>query len=256
MNKNHVGGRRSAAALLSLLLVVAGAVAARAAGPAAGVVISLEGKPQVKRAGAKAAAALKLNDILRDDDIVITGLATRVGISFIGGAELRINENSSFKIESGGTADQPTSVFSRLGNAWTSLTHSATHPNRAGINVRTPSAVCAVRGTVAEVNVAAGSMTTKNLEGDVSVVSPTGAFKATPLRVGQLARLAGSDALPQVRAMTPQDYNHWMESLKAPDVNRSLTLLNAAAVKNRTLNLKMKDRDGKEKNIRLNFEKK
>ena len=250
MKKNMDGRRRSVAAILALLLVGAVAVVARAetATPTAGVVTSVEGKPEVKRVGAKTSGALKLNDILNEGDTVKTGPATRVGIAFVGGAELRINENSTFKMLNGG-GDKPTSVFTALGNAWTRLLSG-----NARIEVRTPAAVCAVRGTEADVNIAGGPMTVKVYEGHVDVMNDKG---TTALHAGELTQVAGSGAAPQAaRAMTPQDYATWQNALKPVNLSQSLKLLNTAAVKNRTLDLKMKDRDGKEKNIRLNFEKK
>jgi hypothetical protein len=251
MNKKLAGRGLGAAALLALLLAAAGAVIARAdttETPTAGVVISVEGKPEVKRVGAKAAGGLKLNDILNEGDTVKTGPKSRVGIAFVGGAELRINENSSFKMLNGG-GDKPTSVFTSLGNAWTRLLSG-----NAKIEVRTPAAVCAVRGTEADVNIAGGPMTVKVYEGHVDVINDKG---TTALHVGQMTSVAGSDAAPQAaRTMTPQDYATWQNALKPANLPASMKLLNAAAVKNRTLELKMKDRDGKEKDIKLNFEKK
>jgi hypothetical protein len=248
MNTNKDMRRLGAAALLALGLASAGpAPAGAAAAPVAGVVISLEGHPQVVRASGKI-YPLKLNDILNEGESVKTGPKTRVGIAFVGGAELRINENSTFKLVSGG-GDKPTSVFTELGNAWTRLMKG-----NARIEVRTPSAVCAVRGTEADVKSGAGPMTVKVYEGHVDVSNDKG---KTELAAGQLTQVAGADAAPMAaRAMTPKDYETWQKSLKAPNVSKSLQLLNAAALKRRSLDLKMKDKSGKEKKVRLNFEKK
>jgi hypothetical protein len=250
MNRENGGRARKAVPILALLLAAASLIVARATTPVAGVVDSIEGKPRVVRADGKN-AKLKLNDILNEGDTVKTGPAARVGIAFVGGAELRINENSSFTLEKGGSdKDSPTSVFTKLGNAWTNLIKGS----RATINVRTPSAVCAVRGTIADVNIGPdGPMTVKTYEGHVDVMNDKG---TTTLHAGELTQVAGGAAPQGARAMTPKDYATWQNSLKAPNLSRSLQLLNSAAVKNRTLDLKMKDKDGKEKTIRLNFEKK
>jgi ferric-dicitrate binding protein FerR (iron transport regulator) len=251
MMKKTDGKRRGVAAILAFVLAAAGAAIARAdtaAPTTAGVVTSVEGKPTVLRAGAKNAGSLKLDDILNEGDTVKTGPATRVGIAFVGGAELRINENSTFKMLNGG-GDKPTSVFTALGNAWTRLLSG-----NAKIEVRTPAAVCAVRGTEADVNIAGGPMTVKVYEGHVDVMNDKG---TTALHAGEITEVAGSGAAPKAaRAMTPQDYTTWQNALKPVNLSQSLKRLNSAAVKNRSLDLKMKDRDGKDKNIRLNFEKK
>ncbi|MFI5360906.1 MAG: FecR domain-containing protein [Elusimicrobiota bacterium] len=243
------GRRRCVGALFSIFLAASGATAARAAAVTAGVVVSVSGKPKVTRAGATAAVALKLNDVLNEGDTVKTGPKTLVGIAFVGGAELRINENSTFKMLSGG-GDKPTSVWTALGNAWTRHLKG-----NARIEVRTPTAVCAVRGTEADVDISGGgALAVKVYEGAVDVSNDKG---TTALAAGQLTTVAGSAAAPRAaRAMTPQDYATWQNSLKAPDLNKSLKLLHAAAVKNRTLNLSVKGKDGKKKEIKLNFEKK
>ncbi|MFI5361939.1 MAG: FecR domain-containing protein [Elusimicrobiota bacterium] len=249
MNVSPYAPRRGAAALLALALTAGAAVAARAAAVTAGVVVSVTGKPTVERAGAKSSGSLKLNDILNEGDTVKTGPKTLVGIAFVGGAELRLNENSTFKMVSGGSGTRPTSVFTSLGNAWTRLMSG-----NARIEVRTPTAVCAVRGTEADVSLAGGPMTVKVYEGHVDVMNTKG---TTALHAGELTAVTGSGAAPQAaRAMTPRDYGTWQNTLKAPDLNRSMKLLTAAAVKNRALDLYMKDKSGKQKKIRLNFEKK
>lgn len=252
--KTNCDVKRFAAAALFFALWTAVSGAALAAAPAsapapvAGVVISLEGKPEVVRADGRT-ATLKINDILREGDTVKTAAKTKVGIAFVGGAELRINENSAFKMVAGG-GQKPTSVFTSLGNAWTRLMKG-----NARIEVRTPSAVCAVRGTEADVRTGGdGPTTVKVYEGHVDVSNDKG---TTALHAGQLTQVAGADAAPlAARAMTPKDYENWQKSLKAPNLNKSLKLLNAAALKNRSLELKMKDKDGKDKKVKLNFEKK
>lgn len=241
--------KRVVTSLPLMAAMVAAPMAIRAAQtPVAGVVISMEGKPELRRVGGKSFRPLKFNEMLHEGDTVKTGSGVRVGIAFIGGAELRINENSSFKMESGGGA-KPTSVFTEFGNAWTRLLHG-----RAGMRVGTPTAVCAVRGTEADVNQAAGPMTVKVYEGFVDVTNAQG---TTALSAGQQTSVAGAGQAPgAARAMSPQDYGTWQNALQAKDLNKSLKLLETAADKNRTLELDMKGRDGKAKKVRMHFEKK
>jgi len=228
-----------------LLLAAAGA---RAASPVAGVVISIEGKPEIQRAGEKGFKPLKFNDMVREGDSVKTGRGSRVAVAFVGGAELRINEDSNFKMESGG-GSKPTSVFTEFGNAWTRLLLG-----KSGMRVRTPNAVAAVRGTEADVNYGNGPMTVKVYEGFVDVMNDKG---TTALRAGQQTAVAGAGQAPQAaRDMAAQDYGTWQNGLKAANLNKSLKLLDAAAVKERSLDLDMKDKDGKSKKVRMHFEKK
>ncbi|MBI4061547.1 MAG: FecR domain-containing protein [Elusimicrobia bacterium] len=247
MKTNSSRMSRCAVVLASCLSLLASAPA-RAASPVAGVVISMEGKAEFQKAGEEAFRPLKFNEMLREGDVVKTGHGVRVGIAFVGGAELRINENSSFKMESGG-GSKPTSVFTQFGNAWTRLLHG-----KSGMRVRTPNAVAAVRGTEADVNYGTGPMTVKVYEGFVDVTNAKG---TTALRAGQQTQVAGSGQAPEpARAMSPQDYGTWQNALKAVDLNKSLKILEAAAVKDRALDLDMKDKDGKSKKVRMRFEKK
>lgn len=247
MEINNGRRRRSVLSFMAAIGLLA-AGSARAASPVAGVVISLEGKPEVQRAGAKEFKPLKFNDMLREGDSVKTGKGARVAVAFVGGAELRINEDSSFKMESGG-GSKPTSVFTEFGNAWTRLLHG-----KSGMRVRTPNAVAAVRGTEADVNYGDGPMTVKVYEGFVDVMNDKG---TTALRAGQQTQVAGAGSAPQAaRDMAAQDYGTWQNGLKAANLNKSLKLLDEAAVKDRALDLDMKDKDGKSKKVRMHFEKK
>lgn len=242
------GRRRSFAWSVLAALILGGASFARAAAPVAGVVISIEGRPEFQRAGEKAFKPLKFNEMLREGDTVKTGKGMRVAVAFVGGAELRINEDSTFVLESGG-GSKPTSVFTKFGNAWTKLLHG-----RSDMRVRTPTAVAAVRGTEADVNYGDGPMTVKVYEGFVDVMNDQG---TTALKAGQQTSVAGAGAAPEAaKDMTAADYGTWQDGLKAANLNKSLKLLDAAAVKDRALDLEMKDKDGKPKKVRMRFEKK
>lgn len=247
MENENRRGRSVVGSLLAAVLVLA-ASAAFAAAPVAGVVVSMEGRPEVQRAGEKGYAPLKFNDLLREGDTVKTGRGVRVGVAFVGGAEMRINEDSVFKMESGGGA-KPTSVFTMLGNAWTRRLHG-----KSGVRVRTPSAVAAVRGTEADISYGSGPMTVKVYEGHVDVSNAKG---TTALRAGQQTQVGGAGQAPQpARALSPSDYGTWQNALKAADLKKSLQLLDEASVKDRALDLDMKDKDGKPKKVRMHFEKK
>lgn len=245
MTTRNDGSRRGPLLAAALLLAAAGA---RAAAPVSGIVISLEGRPKVQPAGEKSAKRLKVNEMVREGDVVTTGAGERVGIAFVGGAELRINENSSFRMESGGGA-KPSSVYTLFGDAWTRLLHG-----HSGMQVRTPTAVAAVRGTEADVDYNGGPMTVKVYEGLVDVMNDQG---TTPLRAGQQTQVSGAGVAPQpARAMSPQDYGTWQNALKAKNLQKSLRLLSGVADKNRTLELEMRERDGKTKKLKINVQKK
>lgn len=238
---------RAAALALAILAVV---VPVRAESPVAGVVVSLEGRPQMKVVGKDSYKRVKVNDLVHEGDKLKTGKGERVGVAFVGGAELRVNEESEFTVQSGGNATKPTSVFTAFGDAWTRLMNGHSGP---GIQVKSPVAVAAVRGTEADIDVS-DRMAVKVYEGLVDVMNDKG---KTSLRAGQQSSVAGAGSAPSAATkMSPQDYRTWQDSIKPKDLDKALKLLNTAAEKNRTLELEMKTKEGSQKKVKLNFEKK
>ncbi len=235
--------------VMVLLLAVASAVMpmrARAENPVAGVVIAVEGHPQVKVVGKEDYKGVKMNQLIHDGDTLKTEKGDRVGVAFVGGAEMRINENSVFVVQSGG-GTKPTTVYTSLGDAWTRLISG-----HNGIQVKSPVAVAAVRGTEADIDVS-DRMGVKVYEGIVDVMNDKG---KTSLQAGQQTSAGAGAAPAAARAMSPQDYKTWQNKVSPANLDKSLGILNQAAVRNRTLELNMTNKDGSQKKVKLNFEKK
>ena len=241
--------RQMKTVVFGFLAVAAAAAAlpASAENPVAGVVVAVEGRPQVQIAGKEDFKRVKMNQLIHDGDTLKTEKGDRVGVAFVGGAEMRINENSVFVVQSGG-GTKPTTVYTSLGDAWTRLISG-----HNGIQVRSPVAVAAVRGTEADIDVS-DRMGVKVYEGLVDVMNDKG---KTSLQAGQQTSVSGAGSAPApARAMSPQDYKTWQNKISPANLDKSLGLLNQAAVRNRTLELEMKNKDGSQKKIKLNFEKK
>ncbi|MDE2292297.1 MAG: hypothetical protein KGL53_09460, partial [Elusimicrobia bacterium] len=152
-----------------------------------------------------------------------------------------------FAIESGGGITA-TSVFTKAGDAWTRLLHG-----RAGMNVRSPLAVAAVRGTEADVDVS-HRMTVKVYEGLVDVQNQYG---AQSLRAGMMTQVSGAGQAPQApHTMAPGDYGSWQQTLKPKDVAGALQRLEGEADKTRTLQFHFKGKDGKDKSLDIQIHKK
>lgn len=212
-----------------------------AGGVVAGVVISVKGSPVVIGADKKE-RKLKVNAFVYEGDTVKTDAGELVAIAFVGGAELRINESSEFVMESGG-GRQVTSVKTRLGQAWTRLLHG-----RSGMQVRSPMAVAAVRGTEADVDVQ-DRMTVKVYEGIVDVLNDKG---RQSLGAGQMTEVGGIGQAPGApRKMGQGDYGSWQEGLQAKDLEKSLEKLKAEAERTKEVEVKAKG-----KAIKLKLEKK
>lgn len=208
----------------------------------AGVVIVVQGRPQVKRAGTGNYKPLKLNQFLYEGDQVQTMAQDRLSIAFIGGAEVRIDKNSVFTVESGG-GQSPTSLKTTIGKAWTRLLHG-----KAGLNIKTPSAVAAVRGTEADVE-SAERTTVKVYEGFVDVFNDHG---KQALVAGQMTQASMQAAPEPARAMEADERGTWQDGLKSDGVEKQIERLQTEADRRR--NLELETKDGKK--IKLQFEKK
>ncbi len=240
----------SGAVLGALACALLAAAPARAESAVAGVVVSQEGHPTLKAAGRSDYKRMKVNDMVHEGDTIKTGHGERVGVAFVGGAELRVNEDSVFVVKSGGNAEKPTSVFTTLGDAWTRLISGHAGP---GIEVRSPVAVAAVRGTEADIDVG-DRMAVKVYEGHVDVMNDKG---KTTLKAGQQSTVGGAGQAPAPASkMSPQDYRNWQDGVKPKDLDKSLKLLNAAATDKRTLEITHTNKDGSKKTTKYNLEKK
>jgi len=235
-------------AALAALAVGLGASASRAASKeaVAGVVISMQGQPMTKPNGEKEFKKLKLNQFVYEKDVIKTAAGERAAVAFVGGAELRINESSEFVMQSGGGRKE-TSVFTQAGQAWTRLLHG-----RAGMRVGSPLAVAAVRGTEADVDVAA-RMTVKVYEGHVNVQNE---FGKQDLKAGQMTQVAGGLAPEAPRQMGQGEYGTWQNGLQANGLDKNLKRLRKEADKNRTMELKYKKDDGTQGSVKIKLKKK
>jgi len=242
--------RTFAAVSAAVAWLAAAAPAARAAEPAAGVIVSVQGHPRLQAAGKTEETRAKVNDLVREGDTLKTGKGERVGVAFVGGAELRVNEESAFTVRSGGGVDKPTSVFATLGDAWTRLISGHAGP---GIEVRGPAAVAAVRGTEADVEIG-DRMTVKVYEGHVDVENDKG---KTTLLAGQQSSVAAAGSAPAPASkMSPKDYRTWQNGVPPKDLDKSLRVLRDASEEFRRLELRMKGKDGEQKKVKLDLKKK
>jgi hypothetical protein len=227
----------------------------------AGVTIDVRGKPrlvQKEEAGklegmseqdkAKAGKRLKNNKFVYEGDVILTGKGDRAAIAFVGGAETRINENSEFLIESGGGAGKkPTSLFTRVGQAWTRMLHG-----KSGMQIRTPLAVAAVRGTEADIDMRR-RLEVKVYEGHVDVMNQ---FGTQALRAGMMTSVNGPGAAPaQARQMQASDHGSWQNGLTPKQIERRLERLQKRAEKERKVKLRYM-KDGKPSELNLDLEKK
>lgn len=194
--------------LAAALAALAPAEPALAAGPrAAGMAVFTEGAVRLRRP-AQAEAQLAVGDRLYLGDIVETGPASRASLVLVYGSEIRLNENTALEFIPGTASRDAVKVEN--GQVWTRLLH-----HRGGLSIRTPVAVCAVRGT--EADVAQGeTLTVKVYEGLVDVSNAAG---TASLREGQMARVAGPGARPgRPFRLLPGLAGDWQEGATSPHI--------------------------------------
>ncbi|MCK5357662.1 MAG: FecR domain-containing protein, partial [Elusimicrobiales bacterium] len=112
----------------------------QARGSVGAIVVHVKGKVKVKRDGTRRFKKLKVNDLLFTGDQVRTWKRATASIILKGGAEVRLNQKSKFEISKKGKLRQIIELG--FGQLWTRMLHKM-----AKINVKTPTAVCAIRGT-------------------------------------------------------------------------------------------------------------
>jgi len=211
-----------------------------------GVAVYIAGDVQVRRAGERGYAELKVNDMLYAGDAIKTGAASRAGVVTKGGAEVRLNENSTFEIAPSGKLREMINLS--VGQLWTRMLHKMSK-----INVRTPSAVCAVRGTEADIE-QRSLLTVKVYEGHVDVQNSVG---KQSLRAGQMTTVAGANAAPDApKKMSGTDAGKWQEEVKVSDYDKFINLLKESGASGKTLKTEVKMPDGSVKKIEGGLKKK
>ncbi|MFH1619976.1 MAG: FecR family protein [bacterium] len=233
-------------AALSVNLCIIFTDSAEAALKAAAVVTSVKGKVEMKRADRKEFKKLRASVMLYEGDVITTGPSSQAALALTGGAEVRVNENSNFRVEPGGRGE---TIKLALGQIWSRMLHK-----KARFRVRTQTAVCAVRGTEADIEMRK-LMTVKVYEGSVDLMNSSG---KQSLRAGQMSQVSGPGAAPSApRNMQSSDYGKWQDGIKVRDMNRLLESLKAASggAAEKTMELDVKSGD-QTKKLKLKLKKK
>jgi len=216
----------------------------------AAMTVYTAGDVQVKRSGESSFSELKVNDMLYPGDNIKTAASSRVGLVTKGGAEVRLNENSNFEISAGGRLREMLNLG--MGQLWTRMLHKM-----AKINVRTPSAVCAIRGTEADIE-QRSLLTVKVYEGHVDVQNSLG---KQSLAAGQMTTVAGANSAPDAaKKMSGSEAGNWQDGAKAgdkiSDYDKFLKLLKESAESGKELKTSVKMPDGTVKEIKGELKKK
>ncbi|MDA8132933.1 MAG: FecR family protein [Elusimicrobia bacterium] len=234
---------RLPASLLAVVLCAAAALPPPvSAAKVAAVSTFVQGDVQLQRAGETSFAPLEANTLLRAGDLIKTGDGATAALVSKKGAEIRVNSNTELKMPSGNGVRE---VFEMaFGQVWSRMLHL-----KARLSVRTPAAVCAVRGTEADID-QHELLTLKVYEGHVDIQNKNG---MQSLHAGQLSTVAGPGAAPAApRAMQQTEMGDWQKGIAVKDLGKYLDRMGLSG---KDLRVKIA-KDGQEKDVNVKLKKK
>lgn len=209
------------------------------------VVVYVSGDVKFKRAETPDYVELKMNEALQPGDSIMTAAGAKVSLVTKTGAEIRINENSTFSIP--GKSKVREMFDLSVGQVWGRMLH-----RMAKLNVRTPSAVCAVRGTEADIE-QKDTLTVKVYEGHVDLSNAQG---KQSLRAGQISTVGGASAAPTApRQMSGSEMGKWQEEIDVKDIGKYLEKVGLDDSGNKKLKMKL-EKDGQAKDVEIKLKKK
>ena len=159
------------------------------ASPAAGNIVSLQGRGEFRPAAASAWQAARLRQDLAQGDFVRTGDLSQMGILLLPERmQIRLSQNSQLQIKTAADAAAGTQTLIRLneGRSWGAARGGPPRaPSEPPLRVETPSATLSIRGTDWELEVGpdgrtqlvvlSGRVEMANERGEVSVGAGEGA---------------------------------------------------------------------------------
>lgn len=237
--------KRFIAAVLAAGLLAFGGEARCAEARAVGMAVFVKGDVRLRRPGAADTPHLKQRDELHIGDIVETGPGGSASLVLLYGSEIRLNENTLLEFIPGKKKNDIASLM--RGQVWTRMLHK-----RGGLQIKTTGAICAVRGTEADIE-QLEMLTVKVYEGRVDVSNDAG--KVT-LKAGEMTRVAGPASAPgKAVKMKPADFGRWHEGITSPAIIKFLEELRSAQGEKK-LRFNVGDRDGEDKDVSIKLKKK
>lgn len=210
----HMLKHPAAALLLAALLPAA----AHCTGKPGAIILSTEGEVLIKPDSGASFLPLRSGDLLYAGDTIKTGPGGRAAAALRSGAEVRLNENTVFVVYPKKYAGEMLQL--KAGQIWTRLLKGHTGP----LYVATPSAICAIRGTEADI-MQRGGLLVKVYEGSVVIRNSLGRMA---LAAGQMSVVVRPDFSPQPpKMMSPFNTGRWQQRLKLRNIQEFLQKLAA-----------------------------
>lgn len=239
-------GFKAALILVAVVFFAAGNAAYCAGKKPVGMAVFVSGDVKLRRPGATEFPQVKVNDNLYLGDSVETAAGAKVSVVLLYGSEIRLNENTILELIAGKTSSD--SARLARGQVWTRMLHK-----RGGLQVRTVTAVCAVRGTEADIE-QREALKVKVYEGHVDVENAAGKVS---LKAGEMTRVAGPAAAPaKAFKMRAAAFGKWQEGVTSADINAFLEKLRAAHEDGRKLEFSVGESGKAEKEVRIKLKRK
>ena len=191
-------GLRGAICSVALLLVASGQAAFALPPGVAAEVVDLQGSGERKPALNASWVPARTQDDLSAGAFVRTGPASKMALVFADETQVRLNQNSLLQVKSvAGSAGETTTLRLELGRAWSQAKRV---PD--GLQLESPSATAAIRGTSWELDVdAAGTTTLAVLAGSVEFFNALGS--ASCIKPAE----AGADDIEEAKGGSDDPHN-------------------------------------------------
>ena len=238
--------RRLFAAAALAALFAAGEAAYSGTDRPLGMAVFISGDVKLRRPGAAGDAQVKMNDNLYLGDSVLTGAGAKASVVMLYGSEIRLNENTMLELIAGKKSGDSAKL--EKGQVWTRMLHK-----RGGLDIETLAAICAVRGTEADIE-QREALTVKVYEGHVDVENKTGKVS---LKAGEMTRVAGAAAAPgKAFKMLAAQTGKWQEGATSTEITELLEKLKAESGDEKKLEFTVGKSGKAEKEIKIKLKKK
>ena len=239
MAKRLIGGLLAAALL-------AGGTGWCAERKSVGAAVFVSGDVKLRRPGTSGYPQLQAGERLYLGDIVETGVGAKASVVLLYGSEIRLNENTILELIAGKKKGDAARLA--RGQVWTRMLHK-----RGGLDIRTVTAICAVRGTEADIE-QLQALTGKVYEGHVDMENAAGMVS---LKAGEMTSVSGAAAAPVKAAkMKPAEFGKWQDGVTSKDIMSFLEQLQASPGGDKKLRFNVGELGKSDKDVRIKLKKK
>lgn len=206
------------------------------AGEAVGTLITVQGSVTITRQGQELKGSkVKKGDLVYAGDIIKTLELARAQILLNDGSFVRLNHNTTLELKQKGDKKKTNRLKVLFGNLWAKVKKTD-----SGLEIETPSAVAAIKGTELEVEVLKKLAMLLVWNGLVQWFNDQGSQN---VGAGYKSTAEGGQAPSDPEQVDLDKLDQWFLGVLADDATK-------------TLKTKARDKDGKEYNINLKYQKK